>query len=494
MKKIKITLLLLILISASSCDDFLSEKPDDRTEIDTPEKISELLVNAYPQMSYFDIAETMSDNVFDSGWSETLLKNEQNYNWQLQTENNDIDTQAYYWDACYSAIAHANKALQAIDELGNSAQLNPQKGEALLARAYSHFMLVSFWSKRYNPSTASTDLGIPYVTEPESVLLVNYKRKSVGEVFDLIQKDIEAGLPLVTNDYKEPKFHFNKDAAKAFASRFYLIKGDWDKVIALSDDLGARPEGKLRDFASYTNLSVQDQQTSYANPSANTNLLIVSANSIVGRSRYQSRFYLTSDRYQEIFGSSTSLFNKAWLYRFYSPGSNGGVTVYLPKFYEYFKYTNVTAGVGEPYVAEVLLSNDEFFLNRIEAHVMKGQIDLANSELEYFLSTRTVGYNATTDKLTQAKVVAKYPVIEDEYTPFYTMTPLETSYVKAIAETRRRDFVHEGMRWFDVKRFNIVVNHQTYNKPDNILKKEDNRRALQIPLHASSRGVETNPR
>lgn len=492
MKKIKITLFLLVLIGVSSCDDFLSEKPDNRTEIDTPEKISELLVNAYPQMSYFDIAETMSDNVFDSGMVETELKNLQNYNWEIQTETNNRDTQAYYWDACYKAIAHANKALEAIDELGNPTSLNPQKGEALLARAYSHFMLVSLWSKRYNPATASTELGIPYVTEPETDLLVTYKRNTVAEVFDFVQKDIEEGLPLITNDYREPKFHFNKDAAKAFASRFYLIKGDWDKVIALSDDLGARPEGKLRDFASYDLLGFQDQQISYANTSANTNLLVVSANSIVGRSSSKNRFYLSGDRYQDILGPSTSLFNKRWLYNFYS--SNSSITVFLPKFYEYFKYTNVTAGIGEPYVAQVLLSNDEFFLNRIEAHVMKGEIALANSELEYFLSTRTVDYDATTDKLTEAKVVAKYPVIADEYTPFYTMTPVQTSYIKALAETRRRDFIHEGMRWFDVKRFDIVVNHQTYNKPDNILAKDDNRRALQIPLHVSSTGVQTNPR
>lgn len=492
MKNIKIALLLLVLVGASSCDDFLSEKPDNRTEIDTPDKISEILVNAYPQMSYFDIAETMSDNVFDSRMAETLQKNEQNYNWEIQTETNNIDTQAYYWDACYTAIAHANTALEAIEKLGNAATLNPQKGEALLARAYSHFMLVSLWSKRYNPATAATDLGIPYVTKPETELIVSYKRNTIAEVFDFIQKDIEEGLPLVTNDYQEPKFHFNKDAAKAFASRFYLIKGDWDRVITLSNDLGSRPEGKLRDFASYDLLGVQDQQISYASASANTNLLVVSANSIVGRSRYQNRFYLSGDRYQEILGSSTSLFGKSWLYNFYS--SNSSITVFLPKFYEYFKYTNVTAGIGNPYVAEVLLSNDDFFLNRIEAHVMKGEIALANSELEYFLATRTANYNPTTDKLTVAKVVAKYPVIADEYTPFYAMTAEQTSYVKAIAETRRRDFIHEGMRWFDVKRFNIVVNHETYNKPVNVLAKDDNRRALPIPLHVTNTGVEQNPR
>jgi hypothetical protein len=495
MKNLKLTLFLLMLISVSSCDDFLSEKPDNRTEINTPEKISEVLVNAYPQMSYFDIAETMSDNAFDSGFQfgSFLIKNFQNYKWEIQTEANNIDTQAYYWDACYKAIAHANTALQAIEELGSPSSLNPQKGEALLARAYAHFMLVTLWSQRYNPNTADTDMGIPYVTEPEAELVPHYNRNTIKEVFDFIQKDIEVGLPLITNGYKEPKFHFNKEAAKAFASRFYLIKGDWNKVITLSNDLGSKPVGKLRDFESYTLMSPDNQRVSYASTDAQTNLLIVSANSIVGRSAYESRFYLPGgDRFQNILGFSTNPFEKSWLYNFYS--YNGSITLFLPKFYEYFKYSNVSAGIGEPYVAEVLLSNDEFFLNRIEAHVMAGQISLANDELEYFLSTRTEEYDETTDKLTQASIVARYPVIDGEYTPFYTMTPLQTSYIKAIAETRRRDFIHEGMRWFDVKRFNIVVNHEIENQPTNILVKDDKRRALQIPLHASTNGIELNPR
>ncbi|TDW51512.1 SusD-like starch-binding protein associating with outer membrane [Flavobacterium sp. 270] len=491
MKNLKIALSLLILICITSCDDFLSEKPDNRTEIDTPDKISELLVSAYPQMSYFDIAETMTDNAYDSGLGQTLLKNQQSYNWEIQTETTNIDTQAYYWDACYAAIAHANKALQAIEELGSPASLNPQKGEALMARAYAHFMLVSLWSKRYNPATAATDLGIPYVTKPETELLTKYKRNTVAEVFDFIQKDIEEGLKNVTNDYKQPKFHFNVNASKAFASRFYLVKGEWDRVIELSNDLGARPVGKLRDFPSYDNLSVEDQKLIYASSDAETNLLIVSANSIVSRSYYSNRFNLSGARYQEFLGASASPYGKAWYYNFYS--SNSSITVFLPKFYEYFKYSNVTAGIGDPYVAEVLLSNDEFFLNRIEAHVMKGQIALANDELDYFLSTRAFGYVAA-DKLTQAKIVAKYPVIADEYTPFYALTPVQTSYIKAIAETRRRDFIHEGMRWFDIKRFNIVVNHESINRPVNVLVKDDNRRALQIPLHASNTGIELNPR
>jgi len=490
-KNIKIAFALLILFSISSCDEFLSEVPDNRTQIDTPEKISELLVNAYPSASYMDLGETMSDNVGDGDFGVVTIKNEQSYNWKMHTETN-IDTEGSYWDACYRAIAHANQALKSIEELGNPATLNPQKGEALLARAYSHFMLVTFWSQRYNPATAATELGVPYVTEPETQLIKNYSRNSVKEVFDFIQKDIEEGLKLVTNNYKEPKFHFNVDAAKAFASRFYLVKGDWDKVLEVSEGLGSKPIGKLKDYATLSSLAPDIQFVEYGKSSYAANLLIASPNTLIRRSTSDNNFYLTADKQTELFSTQTNPFNKTWLYDFYS--YNSSRTLFTPKFEEYFKYTNLTANIGEAYAAIVLFSNDEFYLNRIEALVMKGRIAEANTELEYFLGTRTTGYNPNTDKLTEARITTLYPVIADEFTPFYTMTPVQTSYVKAIAQARRRDFVHEGLRWLDVKRFNLVVNHATFGLPVNTLVKDDKRRALQIPLSASNYGIEKNPR
>jgi hypothetical protein len=492
MKNIKITLSLLILITLTSCDDFLSEVPDNRTQIDTPEKISELLVTAYPDRTYMLMAETMSDNVFDSDMQDSDVDNRQSFNWEMQSQFG-IDTEGDFWNSCYRAIAAANQALAAIDELGSPSTLNPQKGEALMARAYNHFMLVSFWSQRYNPATAATDLGIPYVTKPEGELLAQYRRNSVEEVFELIEQDITEGLKYVTNDYKEPKYHFNVNASKAFASRFYLVKGDWDKVLELSKGLGAEP--KLRDYASFNAATTSEQkEIDYSKVQQNTNLLVAFPNSIVGRA-YTKRFYLSANRADEILGSDTFFFGKPWLIYTSAFYQNN---VIIPKFYEYFKVTNVTAGIGEPYTGTVLLSNDEFLLNRIEAHVMKNQIAEANAELQYFLGTRIEDYDPATDIITEEIIVDKYPVVANEYTPFYALSPVQASYIKAIAEAKRRDFIHEGMRWFDIKRFNIVVEHNTVEfgqvVRNNILTKDDKRRALQIPQRASDNGIEKNPR
>ena len=55
MKKIYIPLVSLSLFGLSSCDKFLDELPDNRTEIDTVEEVQELLVSAYPNGLYMDI-------------------------------------------------------------------------------------------------------------------------------------------------------------------------------------------------------------------------------------------------------------------------------------------------------------------------------------------------------------------------------------------------------------------------------------------------------
>jgi hypothetical protein len=493
MKKIKTTLsLLIILIISSSCESFLSETPDNRTQIDSPDKISELLVNAYPGASYMEFTETMTDNVFDSkALNLTTTNNSQNYNWEVPDSDRD-DSPSFYWDACYSAIAHANAALDAIKNLNNDPKLNPQKGEALIARAYAHFMLVTLWSQRYDPKTAGTDLGIPYVTETENQLIKNYTRNSVAEVYDFIQNDIEEGLKYITSDYKKPKFHFNKAAAKTFATRFYLSKGDWDKVIALSNDLGNLPAGQLRDYQSYLDLDFVTGTRKYSSEDENTNSLIASVSSAYSRTFSRNRFQLTGEDRDLLFGNNTNIFNKEWLYRPLS--YNGQLTIFVPKFTEYFKITNANAGIGYAFNALVLLSNDEMYLNRIEAHVMTNQLGLANQELQYFHSIRLKNFNPTADNVNETLIVNKYPVIADEYTPFYSLTATQTSYIKAIAELRRKEFIHEGLRWFDIKRFGLKITHKTFNQPDNILLKNDKRKALQIPLHVLNTGIEKNPR
>ena len=60
-------MVLAMTVALSSCDDFLDEMPDNRTELDTEAKITSMLVSAYPETNYALLAEMSSDNADDNG-------------------------------------------------------------------------------------------------------------------------------------------------------------------------------------------------------------------------------------------------------------------------------------------------------------------------------------------------------------------------------------------------------------------------------------------
>jgi hypothetical protein len=78
---------------------------------------------------------------------------------------------------------------------GDRAKANQLKAEALILRAYMHYLLVNFYARAYNPATAATDGGVPYVKEDNMTTTPNLK-SSVEEVYKNILADIDAGLQL----------------------------------------------------------------------------------------------------------------------------------------------------------------------------------------------------------------------------------------------------------------------------------------------------------
>ena len=97
------------------------------------QKIAKLLVSAYPDVSPNELFELYSDNSDDSGptYGYYQLSEKECYNWE-DTKEEYQDTPNSLWGGYYGAISAANMALKAIEEKGNPASLNPQRGEALV--------------------------------------------------------------------------------------------------------------------------------------------------------------------------------------------------------------------------------------------------------------------------------------------------------------------------------------------------------------------------
>jgi starch-binding outer membrane protein, SusD/RagB family len=488
----------VLLLGLAACQNFLDEPQDNRTILDTKEKVADLLVNAYADAQFAPFAETMSDNADDKGLvgdNETQINTEA-YIWGDYESVTDVDAPTNFWEESYKAVAHANQALASLDQMGgDDAALTRLRGEALLARAYAHFMLVNFFSMRYDPATAGSEPGIPYVISPEENAVVDYKRETVQETYRLIQKDLEEGLPLVGNEYQEAKFHFNQKAAHAFAARFYLYIGDWEKVIAQANLVfgSGAPSLLIRDLvsAAFNSLTYAQRAIQYSAATERANLLVSWPNSLHGRNYYLYRFGLTPAKVAEIFSDrTTNPFRKAWAYDIYGTDAVNNI----PKYDEYFRITNVTAGTGQPYAGLVHFTTDEALLNRAEAYAMLGQFENASADLTEYLSQKTTAFDAATDVVDLDLMKATYPLVANEYTPSYAITEDQAAFVKGIAEFRRREFYHEGMRWLDIKRFNLVIRHHLVDGTIVDLPKDNPHRAIQIPESAKAFGIPANRR
>lgn len=497
MKKTLKNILKITAISFSlliiSCESYLSELPDNRAEINSPEKISALITGAYSESNYQLMAEIMSDNATSKSeirsYSNELL-HERMFTWETSLDDNQ-DTPTHFWSNSYEAISQANQALQSIQNLEGDFDLDAQKGEALLARAYAHFMLVNFWGKHYGPSTANTDLGIPYVFEPETELIKLYERNTVQEVYDFIEKDLLEGLSLVERREKNAKFHFSKESAIAFAVRFYLFKGDWDQVISYANQILTNPSIQIRDIISFSDLTYAEKQIQYSSSLEDANILVSSTSSWWARNFAKTNYGLSDINISDLLSKDDNPFNRSWGYSVY--GSSEAYN--FGKFDEYFKITNQSAGTGYGYTSLVLFGFDEVLLNRAEAYAMKEDYVSCIKDLTDFLSKKTKNYK-TTDNLTESKILSRFPVTEGRLTPFYGFeNDKQNSFINAILRFRQKEFYHEGMRWFDVRRFQIAI--ERYYRKDDIdivLTKNDLRKQLQIPETAINFGIIPNPR
>jgi hypothetical protein len=477
----------------SSCDDYLDKIPDNRTELKSVDAISELLGTAYSEAAYIGFCEAMSDNVDDIGTSgDYVRENEDAYFWKEKFSGSEQDTPDYYWNGSYNAIASCNHALKAIEELGNPEEALPYKGEALVARAYAHFMLVNIFSKSYNPETAGSDLGIPYITEPEEVVLGDYKRESVAYVYEMIEKDIEEGLPLIENQaYQVPKYHFNRAAANAFACRFFLYKGDWTKAVQYSNNiLAADPVSQMRDWnGDYQSMTAGELMAKYTNSDESANLLLCGQATYWGRYFRSARYAFSYEKYEEIYRSN--VFGGSWDFSLYYNGNN----YFILKYKEHFKYSSLNATTGVGYVMTPVLTIEETLLNRAEAYAMNNETVLAIADLNTYLSKRVSGYDPS-DNIDLSAVKAYYADDNgDDLKPFYTLSEDQLALVKCVTDFRRVEFLHEGLRWFDIKRFHLAVNHRIEDNPDAMVLSPDGpRKECQIPEIAIEMGLGANPR
>ncbi|MEG1839408.1 MAG: RagB/SusD family nutrient uptake outer membrane protein [Bacteroidaceae bacterium] len=513
---------LCMLLTATSCNDFLDTLPDSRTTINTPKQVSQLLLTAYPNCNYSLMCELSSDNFEDNNapndkgvyfnLSSKDRIHDEIFAWEEAKSSNDNDSPSSLWEGYYNSISVTNQILVAIDKLIEQGtkpeELMPQKGEALLCRAYAHFMLVNLFAQAYiNDNLSATEIGIPYITAPETIVFGKYEREPVATIYKKIEADLLAGLSLISdNAYSKNsvKYHFTKKAAQAFASRFYLYKRDYPKVVEYATEvLGKSPLSMMRDYTiQYSSLETAGY--GYINPQENSNLLLIATNSTFSRVA-GSRYGCHGEGFIHDGGPT-------WNYTFhpcfeglmfYSVNQDYGSM--LTKVHEMFEYTDKVAGIGYPHIVRAEFTAEETLLCRAEAYIYLNKIDDAVADFEIWNSGKRVPNKPDVKIGTMSKkliqdyyVPSKISMVKKLHTaeldPQFIITPEQEPFIQCLLHLRRIETAFEGLRWFDIKRYGIEIEHKIGTKRKEVLKAKDYRKAFQIPQEVIGSGMQENLR
>ena len=129
-----------------------------------------------------------------------------------------------------------------------------------------------------------------------------------------------------------------------------------------------------------------------------------------------------------------------------------------------------------------LFTVEEVLFNVAEAYAYLGQFNGAIALLNTYLSTRIVSYNSSYN-LTTAKINA-----------YYGTADTQQGLIKTILDYRHSEFVHEGLRWFDILRYKIPVVHTAASGETYTLSARRSKAVISNTCHGKTVRSRTKPK
>lgn len=331
------------------------------------------------------------------------------------------------WDALYNQIYVTNLVISQVltSQGGTEADKNELMAEARVHRAFAFFTLVNLYAGQYVRQTADTALGIPLRTGLD--FQESLKRASVQEVYDFVLNDLRLSVGSLP---AAPQLNYTyrpvQAAAYALLARTHLFMNEIDSALAYADS----------SLADYNVLLDYNQLP----PSV---IIPGGLQYPIGLQNPEITLYKSTV-------SSTSLFYAdSLLMDLYDPRNDLRVST------QYFN--DALFGLNYGYISTQWsgrtpvkgMTVAEAYLMRAECYARKGDVTDAMADLNELRSHRYVtgsSYALSASTPAEALVLVK-------------------------AE-RRRELAFQGLRLFDIKRYNTydndnitvthVFNGQTY--------------------------------
>lgn len=451
MKKIFLSLSIVVSVMLTSCDDGLLENftpgtINEEEGILNDTDLQRVMNSVYNTLT--PTAEISFNAVFTDevaiGYANGGQGLGQDYVFNI---NSDADAPNNIWISNYSTIGLANRvikgadALLATDEFATSSNVKRLKAEALTIRAYCHNQLLSYYSTNPRSMTA---LGVLIATDVYPYTYTSL-RKTNQEVYTQIDTDLDDAIDLFEEvAVPADRLAANVDFAHAVKARTFALRGDYPNALVEANWVISNSGLTLATFSNYRLVFHTDAQPA-------TQEVIFKLKKTPGQTRVGGLFASVNANVEgsPFFEVSRSLFNllpttDARRNTAVFSSSEINQTAYADPT---FNYTTDTEKIiirkypGTGTASNRLLVNDikicrlsEMYLIRAEAYADAN--DLVNAATNV-RTIRAIRSSATVPTLVFANQQEAW---------------------REILKERRVEFCYEGYRFIDLKRLGALAN------------------------------------
>ncbi|MEQ8415974.1 MAG: RagB/SusD family nutrient uptake outer membrane protein [Imperialibacter sp.] len=235
MKK-TIAIFTVLILSLSSCNDFLELEPEyvvsETGFYKTAKDFDTALTGAYSglqglhNLSLLYITELTTDNA-EIQWSSPTTAESECDEMNMTLANSFVGD---VWSDSFTAISRANTILSKLDGVDISEALKSQyRGEALFLRAYNYFNLVRLFG------------DLPLITvsfkSPKEIADFDMGRKPASEIYNLIVSDLTASAGFLKDVSGLSKSRASEGAASTLLGKVYLTMGEYQLAASVLEDV-----------------------------------------------------------------------------------------------------------------------------------------------------------------------------------------------------------------------------------------------------------------
>lgn len=239
MKRLYIYINMVLVLAGCSLDIRLEDQFSDPYAITDSETARELLASAYNSLPRFQMEfSVLSDDFYPTALSQKYAEMLNLYNWQEKAIN---EFSSNVWNEYYMTVAVVNALLPRLDMLtlkndDDAAELARIRSEAYALKAMCYFDLV----RLYGPIVLKDRLE--FETLP---------RSSVEECLNEVDRLLGEAEKVHDNDSEV--FYMSTSAVKALRVEFELYRGDYERVVEVAGPMLAGAENRWT-RSSYENL------------------------------------------------------------------------------------------------------------------------------------------------------------------------------------------------------------------------------------------------